>query len=295
MTKQPRYWANGRIVAADKATVNIRDLGFARGYAVFESIRTYGGVPFQLQAHLDRLAASAEVLALRLPLSLRAFAEAVHKTLEANKFDESLVRLYVTGGESSTMLPEGVASAFIAVDPLHEFPDWQYEKGIHLGLTSLARTLPEAKSTGYLAAVVATLDGKRNGMDEIAFVDAKGAILEGTTFSVLAVVGKTLITPRQGVLPGVTCTIVEELARHARMTVTIRSITKADIAKASELFITSSNREIIPVTKLEGKKIGSGKPGPVTRSLLNTYRMLALTACAERVQKPSLPRKKNKK
>jgi len=255
-TSSPLCDFDGRLIPLREACVPLGDLGFSRGLAAFESLRTYGGKPFRLREHLDRLLRSAELLGFELPLGLPDADARVRAVLAANGFKESLVKIYATAGVSASMVPERPGSFIVIVEPFHPFPEVQYQKGVKLMSTRLARAVPEAKSTGYQAAVTATVAARKLGMDEVVFTDARSRILEGSTFNVGAIVGDTLITPRDGVLAGVTMAEVIGLARGLGLRVARRLIGPRDIASASSLFITSSNREVIPVASLDGKKAG---------------------------------------
>lgn len=269
-TALPKYWIDGKLVRADKAFLPLTDLAVTRGFGAFEAMRTYHGSPFLLEGHLLRLQKSCELLGLKLPLSLEALKHAVDATLKANKMPESLIRIYVTGGDASGFLPEGRERLLILVSPAKLFPAWQYEKGIALKSTLLGRMIPQAKSLDYTVGIRETLRAVRKGYHEVVFVDEEGNLLEGTQFSVFAVVGKKIISPKMRILPGLTAGYVIDLARRKGFKASWGKITPKVLAEATELFITSSNREIIPAVRLDRKRIGNGKPGPVTR-LLHGY------------------------
>ena len=265
---------NGKLTPAERAFVSVRDLALSRGYGAFESIRTYQGVPFRLEGHLRRLKLTAHFIHLKLPCTLTEIKKRVFTTLRVNSFKESLIKIYVTGGISSGFIPEKKGTVIIWVEPFHAFPSWQYTKGISLYTTSLVRSFPEAKSTSYLSGVVATIEAKQKRFDEAVFVDKKGAILEGSTFNVFAIKNKTLITPQHDILVGITAEEVIKLARKEKLTLIRKPISTSDLRTCSELFITSSNRELIPVKRVNQIQIGNGKPGPQTHRLHQLYQAL---------------------
>ena len=265
---------DGKLIRADQATVSVQDLGFSRGYGAFESIRTYQKIPFRLEAHLKRLKLTAALIHLKLPSTLMEIKKRIFATLKANSFSESLIKIYVTGGISSGFTPQKKGTVIIWIEPFHNFPSWQYTKGISLYTTSLVRSFPEAKSTSYLSGVVATLEAKKKNFDEAVFVNDKGAILEGTTFNVFAIKNKTLITPKKHILLGITAQEVIRLAKKEKFTLICRPLSSSDIKTCSELFITSSNRELIPVRNVNQTQIGNGKPGAQTRRLHQLYQAL---------------------
>lgn len=270
---KPIYFCNGRYVSADQARIFVHDLGLIRGFGLFESVRTYGGKPFLLEGHLKRLFDAATQVGLKPALNRNSMARVIGSLLRKNDFDESLIRIILTGGLSSGFLPQGRSTLIILADRLHPFPARQYKNGIELMSTPLFRIHPEIKSTVYFSAVVETMRAARRGFDEVVYVDKEGAILEGTTFSVFAVLpGPRLVTPKDGVLPGITAECVIQLARRLKIPVERHPISPRMLRQARELFITSSNRELIPAVRVDRLKIGNGKPGPVTRQLHQVYR-----------------------
>lgn len=278
-SSNPFYCIDGKLVAANRASIRIRDLSFSRGYGAFDSMRTYHGVPHGLDMHLKRLQRSAKLLHLQFPVSKKTLARDVLKTLRANRFPESLIKIYLTGCISNSFLPEQKPSVVICVEPFQPYPVWQYEKGIALATSPLARTLPEAKSTAYLSGVHGTIQARRQGMDEVVFVDKNNAILEGSTFNVFAVIGRKLVTASKDVLSGITAQEVIRIARKHGFTILRRPITPRDLQTCSEMFITSSIRELLPIVRVNHRRIGQGKPGPVYRELHVLYRHSAEKNC----------------
>ncbi len=262
---------------AGKAVLNVRDMGIIRGFGLFESLRTYHGVPFLLSEHLDRLLDAAKRIQLRLPLSKHGFYQIVMKLIRKNQFPDALIRIIVTGGIAPSLVPQGKTSVIILLDPFHAFPPAQYEKGIALKTTPFMRIHPEVKSTVYFGAVLGHREALKNGFTEAVYVDEKGAILEGTTYSVCAVLpGPRLVIPKIRVLHSITADCVIRIAKKKRIPVERRSITRAVRQRALEMFITSSNRELIPVVRVDRQRIGKGRPGIVTRELHRAYRSMVM-------------------
>jgi branched-chain amino acid aminotransferase len=275
MAKHPIYYVNGKYVPANKAVIPIQDLGLARSFALFDSLRTYCLKPFLLKPHLDRLFNGAKKVGIRPPLNQKQFGEIIRKLIKKNGNQDVLIRMYLTGGPTKSILPVGKPSVIILTDPLHPFPEWQYEKGIKLMTTPTFRIHPDIKSTVYFSAVFESARASRTGFTEIAYVDSNGAILEGSTFNVAAILpGPKLVAAKDGVLAGVTIRCVLDCAKKLKIPVQRSSITPQMIRRAKEMFITSSNRELIPVRQVNRQKIGNGKPGPVTTALHREYRLL---------------------
>jgi branched-chain amino acid aminotransferase len=280
-----KYWLDGRIVDRNEAAIPLSDLALTRGYAAFDALRTYNNVPFLLEQHLRRLEKTCELLFLEVPLERNQLAEVVRVMLAANHYPESLVRIIVTGGDASGFTPENRERLLVLVDPLRTYPARQFEAGISLALAKLDRTLPLAKSTSYLAGVCETIQAKRQGFDEVVFCDADGSILEGTTFSVVAVRGRELISPREGVLTGITVEHLLGLAQAEGFTVTRAAISRAIWQEADEVFITSSTRELIPVNRIDDTALPQIKPDGATGRLHALYRRSVQILCT-----PATPR-----
>lgn len=271
----PIYLCNGKYVAADRASVPVHDLGLVRGFGLFEAVRTYDGKPFLFDAHLRRLFGAMKTVGISLPFSRAEFAEKILRLVKKNGPGEALIRIVITGGPAPSLLPQGNPSWIVMVDPLHPFPSWQYEKGIALMTAPFSRIFPSIKTTCYIGAVQETVRAVRRGFAEAVYVDRRGAILEGTTYSVFAVLpGPRLVTPEAGVLPGITAECVIKLAQKPGISVQRTPISTTMLRRADEMFITSSNRELIPVIRVDRLRIANGKPGPVTRRLHIEYQKL---------------------
>jgi len=272
--KPPIYFCNGKYVPADQTRISVHDLGLLRGFGLFESLRTYDRKPFLLKPHLERLFRGIRVISLKVPFSQETVSRIIDRLIKMNDFENALIRIILTGGPTSSLLPQEKPTMIVMVDPFHQFPAWQYEKGIALMTTHFFRIHPEIKTTVYFSAVMETVRAVRSGFHEAVYVDHRGAILEGTTFNVFAVLpGPRLVTTEKGVLPGVTAACVIKLAKRLKIPVQRNPISSTMLRRADELFITSSNRELIPVIRVDKKRIGNGKPGVITRQLHRTYRI----------------------
>jgi branched-chain amino acid aminotransferase len=250
-------------------------MGVVRSFGLFESLRTYDGRPWLLGAHLDRLWKAIRTIRWRPPVGQRALAQIIHRLIRKNGSGDLLIRMVLTGGPSSIIVPEHRGSVVVMVDPIHRFPSWQYKRGIRLMTTRYSRIIPEIKTTVYFPAVLESIRARRRGFTEVVYLDEKGAILEGSTFNVFAVLpGPRLVTPRDRVLAGVTGNCVIRLARRLKIPVKRHPIDQKTLKKAHELFITSSNRELIPAVRVDRQKIGNGQPGPVTQQLHREYRRM---------------------
>lgn len=249
----------------------VTDLVITRGYGAFEALRTYQGKPFLLEEHLRRLEKSCAEIGLKCPLGRKELADAVSETLKANSFPESLIRLYVTGGDAGGFVPEGHERLMILVGAAKMFPAWQYERGVAIKTTTLNRPIPSAKTIDYTVGIRETLVALKEGYQEVAFRDHRGCLLEGTQFSIFAVIRKTLVTPEKSILPGITAAYLIKLARREGFGIRREPISPAMLKNASECFITSTNREVLPVSRIDRQRIGNGRPGPIQRLFHQRY------------------------
>jgi len=272
--------------SAEGATVSVFDRGFLYGDSVFETMRTYGRRLFALDEHMARLERSAERVLIRLPLALPAFTREVVEAVASVNNDESFARVMLTRGRGESLgLDPGLAQSplrVVIVGPLKAIPEQKYEEGIAV-ITHHAPRLADgtgaagAKVGNYLAAVLAIDEARRVGAEEALFVDAEQRVLEGSTSNVFAVKGGRLLTvPEElGILSGITRAHVLKLAAQLGISTEIREIGKNELYECDELFISSSIREVLPVVSVDGRRVGSGRPGPLTRALLAAFRQAA--------------------
>lgn len=267
MDKNALWYISGQWVHPNEATISINDVAVLRGYSVFESLRTYDRRPFHLEEHLNRLYRSAEIIELAVPYSRNDIAAVVQEVIKRNSYKHATIRILVTGGESEDgILPTGKPVLAVLITPLGERDMERFAKGYKVITTHLQRTSPEAKTTSYVAAVRALKEAARHNAADALFVNEQGHVLEGTRSNFFVFRGNTLVTPRTGVLMGVTRNVVLELAR-SRFPVEERPILLDELPLVDEAFITSSSREITPVVQIDDLVIGSGKPGPRTYEL----------------------------
>ncbi|MDQ3932495.1 MAG: aminotransferase class IV [Actinomycetota bacterium] len=258
--------------------MSVFDRGFRYGEGVFETMRAYGTHPFRLGAHLDRAAEGARVLEFELPRRARLEA-AITATVQANADDGDLaVRLTVTPGliDPSSPFPGqplGGSTLVVTAHPL-TYGEELYRVGVSAAVVPRARELPGIKSVSYLAAVLARREAKRHGAEEALLTDPAGMVLEGSHSNLFAVVDRRLITPPPGagILPGVTRAVTLEIAAGLGIPVLERPLPLAELLGAEEAFLTASTRELVPLVRVDDVPIGSGSPGPMTRTLHEAYR-----------------------
>ncbi|MEP7053132.1 MAG: aminotransferase class IV [Pseudomonadota bacterium] len=277
---------DGRIVPPEQAVVSVFDRGFLYGDSVFETLRSYQGRLFALDAHLERLQQSAARVLIPLPVSLQTLRAELLQAVRAQASAESYVRLTLTRGIGRTLgLDPELADKplrVVLVTPLAQPAAELYERGIaaitfRAQRPSDAPGVADAKIGNYLLAVLAMRAARTAGAAEALIEDGHGCILEGATSNVFAVFRGTLVTPPHSaaILPGITRARVLELARDY-LPVEERALLKTELVQADEVFITSSIRELLPVVRIDGRAVGPGTPGPIALGLLQRFRAAAL-------------------
>lgn len=267
-----------------EATVSVQDRGFLYGDSVFETLRTYGGEPFALGEHLDRLEDSARLVFIEMPISRQGLEREILDAIVAAGNAESYVRVMITRGSGELGLDPGLAGRplrVIIVTELHPPAESAYERGISAITFPLRRPTDStvaigAKIGNYLASVLAMRAARALGAAEALVVDAHQKIVEGATSNVFFVQKGRLITPplEAGILPGITRGVVLRAAERLGIDVEFRSPALSEMAAVDEVFISSSIRELLAVVRIDGKAVGSEVPGPVYRRLLAEFRRM---------------------
>jgi branched-chain amino acid aminotransferase len=229
-------------------------------------LRTYDRRPFHLDEHLERLFRSAQFIDLEIPYTRADIIQIVLSVIERNSYQHASLRIFVTGGESEDGITPGKPLLAVLITPLPERDLARFAQGCKVITTHLQREAPEAKTTSYVAAVRALKEAQRRGAADALFVNEHGHVLEGTRSNFFVFVGDTLVTPRAGMLMGVTRNVVLALAR-GRFAIEERPILYDELPQVSEAFITSSSREITPVMQIDDLLIADGRPGPRTSEL----------------------------
>ncbi|GAB6191080.1 aminotransferase class IV [Desulfocastanea catecholica] len=267
------YYVNGAFVEEDQATISVNDLSVIRGFGVFDFLRTYNGIPFHLDDHLQRLERSARLVGLQLPHPTAEIREITLETLGRNSHPESNIRLVVTGGLSSDGITPGDSpQLLIMVTPVKEMPPQWYTEGAKIITCHVERFMPGAKSINYIPAILCQREARQQQAIEAVYVDRNGYMLEGTTSNLFAFIGDTLVTPPcNRVLPGITRQVVIRLAEK-EFTVVERDLHKDEVRLIDEAFLASTVREVAPITAIDAVKIGDGRPGGRSRKIVELFR-----------------------
>src|SRR5579863_2215570 len=267
MDNNALWYMDGRWMHPNEMTISINDTAVLRAYSTFESLRTYDRRPFHLDEHINRLYHSANLIELAIPWPREYVAAAVQEIIARNSYKHATIRIYVTGGVSDDgVLPSSMPSLALLITPLGERDMQRFARGYRLITTRLQREAPEAKTTNYLAAMRALKEAARRNADDALYVNEQNHVLEATRSNFFIFRGDTLVTPRSGVLIGVTRNVVLELAR-GRLLIEERPILLDELSLADEAFVTSSSKEITPVIQIDDSSIGNGSPGPRTTEL----------------------------
>jgi len=257
----------------DKAVLCGKDIVVLRGFGVFDFLITYNRRPFYLKEHVERLENSAKYIGLELKHTNAQMCEIVEETIKKNPHHKELnIRIVYTGGVSSDgVSPEGKGILMVMVTGKHMLPSSWYTDGVKVITVDMERFIPGAKSTNYLSAVFAQQQAKREGGVEAIYVDRHDRILEGTTTNFFFFKDGKLITSGNDILPGITRSVVLKLVQN-RFDVDIRDIDKSELESMEEVFITASNKEIVPVVKVNDIQIGSGLVGKNTLEIMRLFK-----------------------
>ncbi len=274
-------YINGAMVPRGEAGISPFDRGFLYGYGLFETMRSYGGRVFRLDRHLARLMRSAEGLGLAALMDPAVLGQAIQKTLEANRLRDARIRLSVSAGEGERglELPEsGMLTIIVVAERLVLPPTRVYEKGVSAAIVGARRNsrspLSGIKSMAYLESLLAHSEAVAQGADEAILLNERGLVAECSTSNIFLVVGGRLLTPsaESGILPGITREVVLELAQGLGIATVVGEIQLADLLGADEVFLTNSILELMPITEVDGRPVGSGRPGEMTKRLMSAYR-----------------------
>lgn len=280
--KERVVYVDGEWVVKSQASVSVYDHGFLYGDGVFEGIRAYDGVIFRFQEHLDRLFSSAKSIKLQIPLSPEEMTRAVVDTLKRNNLNDAYIRLIVTRGVGDLGVDPRkcrTPSVMVMTEPVDPtYGTVAKQRGITAIISSFRRdmvdaTTHEIKSLNYLNSVLAKLEATDAGADDAVMLDRSGFVSEATTTNIFIVKKDELFTPptSAGILPGVTRKRVIKLARELGYNMYEKGLTPYEVTMADEAFLTGTLAEIVPLVKVRGIVIGDGRPGPVTKSIMDAF------------------------
>ncbi len=264
-------YVDGNYVEDSLAALPLSDMAILRGYAVFDFLRTYNGKPFHLEDHLHRLQNSADILHISCPWKIEELVDIVERLLTENNFDEANIRFIITGGDSmDSITPENKPRLAVMVTKLKSFPDEWYRNGAKVITANVTRYRPGAKSTNYIKAILALENARSQDAIEAIYVNEKNQLLEGTTSNLFVVANGRIVTPSHDILLGITRDVVIRLASQ-EFQVEQMPISRELIDNCSEAFLTSSNKEVVPIIQIDQNVI-SKDPGPITKKVMELFR-----------------------
>jgi branched-chain amino acid aminotransferase len=279
-----KIFIDGKLCAERDAKISVFDHGLLYGDGVFEGIRAYNGRVFKLKEHIDRLFYSAKAILLDIPMSHAQICKATVDTIRANKLRDCYVRLIVTRGVGTLGLnPRSCKkpSVIIIAGKIQVYPAELYARGMDIVTVPTVRNLhsavnPAIKSLNYLNNILAKIEANNAGVEEAVMLNAEGYVAEGTADNLFIIKNGALLTPplSAGALYGVTRGTVMELAEQSGIKVVETNLTRYDLFNADECFLTGTGAEIMPVIKIDGRVIGTGKPGKLSKKLIEEYHSL---------------------
>lgn len=279
-----KIYIDGKYYDERSAKISVFDHGLLYGDGVFEGIRAYNGRVFKLTEHIDRLFCSAKAILLEIPMKPAEVTEAVLDACRRNKVRDGYIRLVVTRGIGTLGLNPNRCknpSVIVIAGKIQLYPPELYERGMDIITVPTVRSLhsalnPAIKSLNYLNNILAKIEANNAGCEEAVMLNAQGFVAECTGDNLFMVKGKNLLTPplSAGALYGITRHVVMEIGAESGLAVNEKDLTRYDLFNADECFLTGTGAELVPVVKIDGRVIGSGKPGPVTKRLVSQYHAL---------------------
>ena len=279
-----KVYIDGKFYDQHNAKVSVFDHGLLYGDGIFEGIRAYNSRVFKLKEHIDRLFYSAKALLLSIPMTREALMAAVVESCRQNNLRDGYIRLVVTRGVGGLGLnPRSCKrpSVIIIADKIQLYPPAYYNRGLDIITVPTVRNLhsalnPAIKSLNYLNNILAKIEANNGGCEEAVMLNNEGYVAECTGDNIFIIKAGHLSTPplSAGALYGITRGVVMELATASGLPVSEPNLTRYDLFNADECFLTGTGAELIPVVKIDGRTIGTGKPGPITKDLVKRYRRL---------------------
>jgi len=263
------YYVNGEFVERDKAAIPIDDLAVLRGCGACDVMRTYNGKPYLLKEHIKRLRRSAKEIGLLVPWSSNDIERIIFETLKINKLTrEATIRTIITGGSSTDFcMPQGKSRLLVLITKIPEFPRQWYEKGVKIITISAQRDIPSAKSISYIPATLALKKAHTQKAVEALYVNKDNFVTECTTSNLFAFIKDSLVTPEKDVLNGITRQVILSITEK-KFKIEKRQIHLHELLMADEIFITGTNKGIVPVVKINKTVINTGRVGERTKKVI---------------------------
>jgi branched-chain amino acid aminotransferase len=276
-----KVWIDAKLYDKQDAKISVYDHGLLYGDGVFEGIRVYAGRIFKLDEHLTRLWDSAKTIRLNIPYTREETTAAMEQTIKANNFTDCYVRLVVTRGVGYLGLNPNKCprpSMFVITDTIEMYPREMYEKGMAVITASVIRNHPNAisprvKSLNYLNNILARIEAADAGVSEAIMLNHEGNVAECSADNIFIVKNGQVATPTttDGILEGITRNAIIDLCARLNIPCQEKTLQRHDLYIADECFLTGSAAEVVPITKIDGRVIGTGAPGPITKKLSEAF------------------------
>jgi branched-chain amino acid aminotransferase len=280
-----KVFLNDKLASSDEAGIPAGDSGFLYGAGLFETMRSYNGVVFRLDDHLNRLLASAKALSIEHACSKEYLSDAVQKVLEANKLTDARIRLTLSAGSMSKSQEKPKATMLITATKLQPYPAEYYKKGVLVVLCPSRQNVSDPtcghKTTSYLPRMLALKQAHEKKAAEALWFTTDGRLAEGCVSNVFIVKDSTLYTPAANtpVLPGIARKTVCEIARKHNIALIEKDLSIDDLLSANEVFLTNVIMQVMPVAAIEKHAVGSGKPGEITKKISELYERFVKESC----------------
>ena len=279
-----KVYINGKFYSEKNSKISVFDHGLLYGDGVFEGIRAYHGRVFKLKEHIDRLFYSAKAILLNIPMSKQQLMDATVETCRKNNLNDGYVRLVVTRGAGTLGLNPNRCSnpqVIIIADTIQLYPASLYKKGMEIVTVATTRNHhnavnPAIKSLNYLNNILAKIEANTAGYEEAIMLNSEGYVAECTGDNLFIIKDNQMFTPSlsSGALHGITRQTSIDLVGELGVPTSEPNLTRYDLYNADECFLTGTGAEIVPVVKIDERKIGNGKPGKITKKLVKAYQEL---------------------
>lgn len=264
---------NNTWVDENNLKISVFDLSVMRGFGIFDFLRTYNNKPFRFDDHIDRFFNSAYALEIKTKLTKSQLKSIVLKGIKKNNFKETNIRIVATGGVSKDTMTQNEPTIIVIFSLASKYSKSHYLKGVKVITYLYKRVFANVKSLNYLTGVLAFQEAKRKNAFEAIYVDDKKRIYEGTTSNFFIVINNKVITPKKDILFGITRQVVLEIIKKLKIRIIKKSISFNDLKQANEAFLTSTNKEVMPVVKVNNLTIGNGNVGNFTKKIMDEFKI----------------------
>lgn len=264
---------NGKMMSVNQAMVSVYDIGLVRGYGIYEAFTTHNKKPFRLEDHIDRFRKSALAFNLKVNQTDEELESVILELIELNKFKETNIKIILTGGKMVGGIDYDFdfPNFYILAEEFVPLATNYIKNGASLITHEHERQYPQFKTTNYITGVLMQGERKAKGALEILYISKNGYVLEASTSNFFLVKGDTIVTPKDGILLGITRKVVIELANGAGIKIEERDVRKEELREASEAFITASFKEVVPVVLVDDNKVGTGEVGDITKKVIKLF------------------------